>query len=174
VKTTEGGIKARECDEMATTELRNSIRSMSSDEKVIVLAVEVVRDRITRLSKEDRDDLFPLVKDLSSASTDEDRLGICDTMIEILDSRTATIDPSGLEDTSSTSERWQKWVDWVSKRIKDARTEANLTQKDVAEKSGLPQSHVSRIENAKHSPSRTTIEKIAKALDKPVSYFDFN
>lgn len=159
---------------MATTELRHSIRSMSPEEKAIALAVSVVMDRIMHLSKEERDDLFALVKELACATTDEDRFGICDTMVEILDGRSVSVESADLSDASAPPERLQKWVDWVSKRIRDARTEAGLTQEQLAAKTGLPQSHISRIENAKHSPARATIEKIAKALDKPVTFFDFN
>ncbi|MCW5775081.1 MAG: helix-turn-helix transcriptional regulator [Phycisphaeraceae bacterium] len=157
---------------MATTDLRNSIRSMSAEERGVALAVTIVMDRIRRLSKEDRDDLFALVKELIGATTDEDRFGICDTMVEILDGRSVSVEPADLTDTSGQPERLQKWVGWVSKKIRDARTEAGLTQEQLAAKTGLPQSHISRIENAKHSPSRTTIEKIAGALGKPVTFFD--
>lgn len=159
---------------METTELRHSIRSMSLEEKTIALAVSVVIDRIMRLSKDDRDDLFALVKELGCAKTNEDRFGICDTMVAILDGGKVSIETVDLTNSSAAPERFKKWNEWVSKRIKDARAEAGLTQEQLAEKTGLPQSHISRIENAKHSPARATIEKIAKALEKPVEFFDFN
>ncbi|HEX8875269.1 MAG TPA: helix-turn-helix transcriptional regulator [Phycisphaerales bacterium] len=159
---------------MATTEVRHSIRSMSLEEKTIALAVSVVIDRIIQLPKEDRDDLFALVKELACATTDEDRFGICDTMVEILDGKRVSIETADLTDSSAIPERLTKWNEWVSKRIKDARTEAGLTQEQLAEKTRLPQSHISRIENAKHSPARATIEKIANALGKPLTFFDPN
>jgi DNA-binding XRE family transcriptional regulator len=159
---------------MATTELWHSIRSMSHEEQRIALAVSVVYDRIERLSKEDRDDLFALVKELVCASTEEDRIGILGTMVEILDGGKDSVVAADLTDASAAPDRLTKWNEWVSKRIKDARSEAALTQEQLAELTGLPQSHISRIENAKHSPARATIEKIAKALGKPVEFFDFN
>jgi len=159
---------------MTTTELRHSIRSMGMEEQLVTMAVTVVMDRVGRLTQQDREDLYELVKELACATTAEDRIGIRDTMVEILDGRSVSVLPADLADASPQPERWQKWVDWVSKRIRDARTEAGLTQEQLAAKTGLPQSHISRIENAKHSPARATIEKIAKALDKPVTYFDFN
>lgn len=157
---------------MATTELRHSIRSMGMEEQLVTMAVTVVMDRIGRLTKEDRDDLFALVKELASATTDEDHLGIRDTMVEILDGRALSVERADLSESTVLPEKWQKWTEWISKRIREARTEARLTQEQLAERSGLPQSHISRIENAKHSPSRATIERIANALDKPVTYFD--
>ncbi len=159
---------------MPTTERRNSIRSMSTEEKAVALAIAVVIDRIQQLKKQDRDDLFELVKELAVATNDEGRSGIIETMIEILDGRLVTIEQADLSEPERPSGRWQKWVDWVSKRIRDARNESSLTQEQLAEKTGLPQSHISRIENAKHSPSRATLEKIAAALNKPLEFFDFN
>lgn len=123
---------------------------------------------------EDRDDLFVLLSEIPSAATEEDRIGIRDTMVEILDGRAATVELAYLSDSPIQPERSQKWTGWVSKRVRDARSEAGLTQEQLAALSGLPQSHISRIENAKHSPSRATIEKIARALSRPVEYFDFN
>lgn len=159
---------------MATTELRTSVRSMGMEEQLVMMAVTVVMDRIGRLTKQDRDDLFSLVKELACASTEEDRIGIRDTMVEILDGGRLSVEAADLTDASEAPERFTKWNEWVSKRIKDARVEAGLTQEQLAEKTGLPQSHISRIENAKHSPARATIEKVAKALGKPVEFFDFN
>lgn len=147
---------------------------MSPDARAIMLAVEIVRDRITRLTKEDRDDLFALAKELSNTKTEEDWAGICDTMIEILDGEPATTEEVDLSAPTERPEQFRKWTDWVAGQIRDARKDAGLTQEQLAEKSGLPQSHISRIENARHSPARATLEKLAAALGKPVTFFDFN
>jgi DNA-binding XRE family transcriptional regulator len=159
---------------METTELGHRLRPMGMEAQLVTMAVTVVMDRIERLTKEDRDDLFALVKELACATTDEDRIGIRDTMVEILDGRAATVERADLSESGTQPEKWRKWTEWVSKKIREARTEAGLTQEQLAEKSGLPQSHISRIENAKHSPAHATIEKIANALGKPVTFFDFN
>lgn len=66
----------------------------------------------------------------------------------------------------------QRWMDYVGKKIRNRREEAGLTQGQLAEKSGLPQSHISRLENSVHSPSRSTLEKIANALQISVAEFD--
>ena len=49
---------------------------------------------------------------------------------------------------------------------------AELTQVELAEKSGIPQSHISRLESNKHSPSRATLKRIAKALKVDLSELD--
>jgi len=40
-----------------------------------------------------------------------------------------------------------------------------MTQQQLAEKAGLPQSHISRLEAGMHSPSHKTLEKIAAAME---------
>lgn len=48
--------------------------------------------------------------------------------------------------------------------LREARKRANLTQKQVAEKSGLHVNYVARIERGEENPSYEAIEKIIKAL----------
>jgi transcriptional regulator with XRE-family HTH domain len=48
--------------------------------------------------------------------------------------------------------------------LREARKKANLTQKQVAEKSGLHVNYVARIERGEENPSYEAIEKIIKAL----------
>jgi predicted transcriptional regulator len=48
----------------------------------------------------------------------------------------------------------------------DARTQQKITQKELAQKTGLKQSHISRLENGNHNPSLNFLKKIAKGLNK--------
>ncbi|AYO18586.1 XRE family transcriptional regulator (plasmid) [Vibrio owensii] len=59
----------------------------------------------------------------------------------------------------------------VGKKIKEARKKKKLTIEDLASKSGLSVAHLSRLENGRKSPTITTLEKIALALDVPIVYF---
>jgi DNA-binding XRE family transcriptional regulator len=67
-------------------------------------------------------------------------------------------------------------VDSYKKNIGDAirkrREELDLTQEQLAERCGLPQSHICRLEIGKHAPTRSTIERIAKALETEPSKLD--
>ncbi len=47
-----------------------------------------------------------------------------------------------------------------------ARNEQNLTQSDLAERTGIRQSNISRIEKGQAMPSITTLSKIAHGLGK--------
>lgn len=50
------------------------------------------------------------------------------------------------------------------KNIHNYRKKAGLTQLDLANKTGLKQSYISRIEECRINPRRDTLRKIAKAL----------
>ena len=77
--------------------------------------------------------------------------------------------PGALDDEHS---KLRKWADFVGQKVRERRKAAELTQEQLAEKSGLPQSHISRIEAARLSPSRATLEKIAEALGVSLKELD--
>ena len=52
------------------------------------------------------------------------------------------------------------------KAIIAARVETNLTQKELAQKAGIRQSNISRIENGKSSPTIATLLQIADGVGK--------
>ena len=54
----------------------------------------------------------------------------------------------------------------VIRAIVDARTSQNMTQKELAEKTGIRQSNISRIENGSASPTIDTLARIAAGLGK--------
>ena len=47
-----------------------------------------------------------------------------------------------------------------------ARREAGLTQKELAERTGIQQSNISRIENGNGNPSLSTLNKLAQGMGK--------
>ena len=56
-------------------------------------------------------------------------------------------------------------------RIKEVRKSRNLTQEQLAELVDIEQKHVSRIEVGKNYPTIDRLEKMAEALDVPLSSF---
>ena len=154
---------------MRTPDLQ-SIDSLDLPEKAVVLAVGIIKDRIERLPGEDRDDLFRLVQVLLIKPCREEQEAAVAGIMEILEQRPVTVQQllSGRKKALSL----QPWLDWVSRQIREHRTAAGMTQDQLAKLSGLPQSHISRIENARLSPSRVTLERVARALDVPIDTFD--
>ncbi len=54
----------------------------------------------------------------------------------------------------------------LAKSIIEQRLKKKMTQEDVARKTGMPQSTISRIEGLTHGlPKLSTLKKIAEALD---------
>lgn len=52
------------------------------------------------------------------------------------------------------------------KQIITERSNQNLTQKELAERIGIKQSHISRLESGRYNPSLEFLQKIAKGLGK--------
>ncbi len=77
----------------------------------------------------------------------------------------------GIESLEGSEDDLGNWTAYVSQRIREARERAGLTQEQLSVQSGLPQSHISRLEQGKHSPTAKTLEKIATALKLP--HFSF-
>lgn len=51
-------------------------------------------------------------------------------------------------------------------QIVKTRKEQNLTQKELAEKTGIPQSNISRFESGEYVPTFDFLKKIARGLGK--------
>jgi transcriptional regulator with XRE-family HTH domain len=49
-------------------------------------------------------------------------------------------------------------------RLKALRAKRGLTQKALAERAGISHGYLARLETARHDPSLTILEKLAKAL----------
>lgn len=139
----------------------------------ITLSFVVLSERIRELPPEDRQDLFELattyIGSLQSGNQEEADSAAA-AMHEILaqeSGRIAVCPP--IEEPEKTVGHWVKWV---SSQIRSLRTEAGLTQTQLAKLANLPQSHISRLENGEHSPSFLTLRKLADALNVPVKELD--
>lgn len=153
-----------------TTETRNVTPYDAADsENAFALAIAVLRERVRRLPAEDQADLCELLPAILG-DDEEERESAQRAVREIFDQAAGRVSPMDL--SQEQGESLQGWIGFVSQRIRDARSAAGMTQEQLAEKSGLPQSHISRLESGKHSPTAQTLEKIAPALGISVSNFD--
>ncbi|MGA2060653.1 MAG: helix-turn-helix transcriptional regulator [Thermoguttaceae bacterium] len=139
-------------------------------EAALTMAIAVLVERIRALPKEDKNDLFELAKALFVAETTEEEESAANAIREILEQSVINVKSLDLQD--ETGQGLKKWIDYIGGRIKQAREFAGLTQTELSTRAGLPQSHISRLENGQHSPSFATLEKIAKALNIPISQLD--
>ena len=53
----------------------------------------------------------------------------------------------------------------VIRVIIDARNRANLTQKELSEKTGINQADISKIENGTRNPSIKLLQRLAEGMD---------
>jgi DNA-binding XRE family transcriptional regulator len=139
------------------------------EDAALTMAVAVLVERIRGLPKEDKEDLYKLSNALFLAENEEETRCAAKAFREILDQKDARVVPFV---TSESPTSMDGWITFISGRIKKAREDAGLTQEALEGVTGLPQSHISRLENGVHSPSSATLEKIAKATNQPVTFFD--
>jgi transcriptional regulator with XRE-family HTH domain len=56
-------------------------------------------------------------------------------------------------------------LEGIAKTLRAAREQKGLTQRDLAQRTGLPQSHVSKIENATVDLQTSSLMELARVLD---------
>lgn len=155
---------------MATKEKIKRGKPESLQNQATTMALAILVERIRSLQDDDKNDLYLLMKELPQAETNDDVQEIADSMLEILDQKPINLNTLNLG--SAPGSGLKKWIDYVGGKIRDLRIKSAMTQEDLANKSGLPQSHISRLESGKHSPSQMTLEKIARALNVELSDLD--
>lgn len=73
----------------------------------------------------------------------------------------------GTESRNEYEERAQMFI--VSKMLKEARREANLTQEELAVRAGTKKSYISKVENAKGNIQLSTLIRIfEKGLNRKI------
>lgn len=127
--------------------------------------------RLKALSKEATEDLVSLIPEFNACKTIEEQNQLSQTVRELIFPELI----GGMTDAAPSpgvSDKLQRRMEWIGQRVRDRRKELNLSQIDVANTAGLPQSHISRIEAGKISPSHRTLEKLAIALQIKVGDLD--
>ena len=151
---------------MLTKDLSETYEGLPENVKSAMLALSILIDRIGSLPKADRDDLFELLQEWRRTDDPEERRNIHRAMDTILAQVPIKARPMPIrpEEMGEMPKGLKALAQHVGGRIREHRERAKLTQVELAERSGLPQSHISRLENGEHSATNMTLEKIAKAL----------
>lgn len=68
-------------------------------------------------------------------------------------------------DTDKTSERQR-----IGRRIAELRKEQNMTQAQLADRCGIAQAHIARIETGRYSVGLDTLAQIATALGRSIDF----
>ena len=69
----------------------------------------------------------------------------------------------------STKEETRKRI---GQRVRILRTQAGLTQQELADRAGLQRTHIGRIEGGKYAVNIETLQAIAEALGMTVDIID--
>lgn len=77
-----------------------------------------------------------------------------------------------VEPSSDAAKKADQWFAEMGKKIRQLRLQKNLRQIELAEKSGISQGAISRIERGLLAPTHATIERLAKALEIPPGKID--
>jgi transcriptional regulator with XRE-family HTH domain len=56
----------------------------------------------------------------------------------------------------------------IGERLRDIRTQKNLSQGDIERRTGLLRCYISRVENGHTVPAVETLEKLARAMEVPL------
>lgn len=138
------------------------------------IAVAFLMQRFKQLPPESFRDIVSLMEAWTNPDTPEDdRCGIFETVREILFPELIggihRVDAAPVEQMPKNVKRR---AEHIGKTIQEMRNGKGWTQTDLAQKSGLQQSHISRLEAGEHSPSWKTLEKIATAFGVEVGKLD--
>jgi DNA-binding XRE family transcriptional regulator len=128
---------------------------------------EEIQKRLRELPGDVLSDFMELLSLLRKEENDAERAEIAKTMMEIIfpqSIKKAIIADEKLAEEAAARERVDAYRRKVGERIRQKREEAGLTQMQLAEMTQLPQPHICRLEQGKHAPTFTTIERLATAL----------
>ncbi len=129
--------------------------------------------RIDGLSGADRDDLLELARALHVNQDRDERDEIIEAMAEIIAGpSTVTSTPMTMLAELPLEGGLRKLAEHMGSKIRELRERAELTQAELADRAGLGQPHISRIEAGSMSPTHKTIKKIADALAVEVGEID--
>ena len=130
--------------------------------------------RFKELPNESLKDIVSLIEMITNPETaPEERDEIYETIREILFPQLiGTIYIGQAGQVEQTPDKVQSRINWVGSTVKNCRKEKGLSQMELAEKSGLRQPQISRLEMGVHSPSFKTLQKIANALGVAIGDLD--
>ncbi len=163
--------QVRKTDSKIKQMTSGELEVLSPTERAFALAVAVMQEQVRGLPTEDRADLMEVIPFLFDDDAEE-VAAAHKAVSDILHQRKATV----LNELAIAlpDANLEGWLTYISKRISSCRKTAGLTQTQLAEKAGLPQSHISRLEQGLHSPTNKTLQKIADSLGISLADLDSN
>ncbi len=165
---------------MTPAAARNDLELAQRDAALLRLALKELQSQVRKwlesLPQEVAEDVKELFELASKAESEQEKKEIGETIFELIwpDSLVVKIEEEFKLDHEDTAvrKRLQEYRERVGREIKKERLKQRLSQANLADKAGILQSHVSRLETGKHVPTHYTIERIAEALGVSPSSLD--
>ena len=136
----------------------------------VSLAISILDESFRELPLVDRADIFKLLNLLRKETDEDERQNIVSTIEEILSQKEYASTP--LDMAEQPEDEPGKFAKFCAEKIKKIRVAAGWSQTELAEKSGIPQSYISRIESAQHTPTHKTLKKLAAAFGVDLGQLD--
>lgn len=148
-------------------------RDTPPEKQPFVLALSILIHRIGELPHRERDALFRLLQEWRKHGNDPDeRRRIQSVMEEIITQEPLSVRSVDIVHPRRMDTERKNLAAFIGRKIRQAREDRKLSQQELAAAAGLRQSHISRLEGGNHTPTRHTLEKIAKALKVNPRCFD--
>lgn len=134
---------------------------------------EMILNFWLKMEPQKRKILWPVFTAYDNADTDWERQMIVGTLKECLFRPLQELWVDGIgEPDRRNPQGLTKHRAYVGQQIRELRERQHMSQQELAEKAGIPQSHVSRLENGKHTATYLTVKRIAQALNTRPSVID--
>lgn len=143
------------------------LKKIVSDKNRKVIAQQILTV-LTRIPRSHLTGFYLLLKEFASVGTNADirQQDIADEIRKIIEDAIGGSSGDVTEGTSIDADLrgLVNHRDWVGKQIRLMRQKIGINQAELAHRTGLTQSHVSRIESGGYVATFVTIQKIANAL----------
>jgi len=148
----------------------------AAEERKRVQQVVLAYRRLPQTKKKRVDELFDLLENSEDPNDQQEiALAVAEILVPNLVGMSGCAGTvADLEEgvTEETKQKVDNYRKHVGAAIRKRRGELDMTQEELAARAGIPQSHISRLEDGKHAPTARTIERLAKALDTEPSKLD--
>lgn len=135
-----------------------------------------VRSLLKTLPRETVNDLTELLKQFVEEDSEQLRDEIAQTIQEVLFPDSLSVELMQEFDLTHEDDyvrnKLTAYRQRVGQEIKERRLNMGLSQMELAEKAGISQSHLCRLETGMHVPTFATVERIAAALETVPSQLD--
>lgn len=152
--------------------VKSELRRFPRAQRELALLIQLTVERMCQLPGEDVQDLVDLRMAYSKASDDEERDEIMSLMEDIFHGEREDIGEARPLSKHVDHQANRKLALWVGSEVARLRQAKGWTQGQLGDAAGIPQPHVSKIENGVYYATEKTRTKLAQALGVDPSVLD--